>query len=366
MTEPYTTGAAKATPKTKATVAQAPATAKRRRPTLRDIAQQAGVSEAAASFAVNGKPGVSDETRARVQAVAEELGWTPSYAAKVLSGAASNTIGLVISRSAQAFGTESFFLRLMTGMQDVLSRRRYALLLQVIGSVSEEIETYRRWHTENRVDGVVLVDLMTSDPRPAALAEMGLPAILAGGPDPTGSIPSVSVDDAAAMRVIMNHLHETGRERVVYISGNRTLRHIDTRLTAFEESVTELGFAAGHSVSTDFSTAAGASATEAALKSGQLPDAMIFDNEVLTIAGLGVISRLGLTVPDDVAVVTWENTAVCEATNPTISALHRDPFSFGSDIAERLLEILEGGEVADYAEHVPGLIIRESTAKSTK
>jgi DNA-binding LacI/PurR family transcriptional regulator len=93
--------------------------------------------ETAASFALNGKPGVSEETRRRVLAVVEELQWTPNHAAQVLSGARSMTIGLAVARSVQDVGSELFFLRLITGMHTVLSARRYGLLFQVAESVED-------------------------------------------------------------------------------------------------------------------------------------------------------------------------------------------------------------------------------------
>lgn len=334
-----------------------------RRVTLRDIAAKVGVSEAAASFALNGKPGVSDETRRKVLAVADELEWSPNHAARVLSGARSGTIGLVIARSIQDVGTESFFLRLMTGIQDVLSRRQFGLMLQVVGSVQEEIATYRRWNVEGRVDGVVLVDLRTDDPRPEVLASMGLPAIIAGGPDPRHILPAVSIDDSAAMSVIMQHLHDYGHERVVYICGNETMLHVSRRIDAFRESISRLGSIDGHSVSTDFSPGAGAAATAAIMQSGQRPSALVYDNEILALAGIGALGRLGLRIPDDVSVVVWEDTAVCRAVEPPLTALQRDTFGFGADVAERLLEILDGGSVTDYEERLPALDIRASSAR---
>lgn len=334
-----------------------------RRLTLKDIAARAGVSEAAASFALNDKPGVSERTRARVRAVADELDWQPSHAARVLASSRSNTVGMVISRSAQSFGTESFFLRLITGLQEVLSRRRYAMLLQVIGSVDEEIATYRRWASESRVDAVVLVDLRVDDPRPAALVEIGLPAIVAGGPDPTGLLPSVFVDDAAAMRAVMEHLRAQDHRAVVYVCGATELQHIAARVGSFRKYLTEYGFDEGHEVTTDFSASMAAAATEAALTARQRPTAMIYDNEVMALAGLGVISRLGLRVPQDVAVVSWEDGAVCSAFEPGLTALTRDAFAFGADVAERMLQLIDSGDLGDYAEHVPSLVVRASTQR---
>src|SRR3954466_11514793 len=152
-----------------------------RRPTMKDIAQRAGVSQSAVSFALNGRPGVSEVTRDRVRRVAEQLGWRPSAAARALSGEGSATVGLVVARPADTPGVDSFFLQLISGIQEVLSERHLGLLFQVVDDVADECGVYRRWWAEHRVDGVLVVDPRTDDARPGLLDELGLPAVVIGG-----------------------------------------------------------------------------------------------------------------------------------------------------------------------------------------
>lgn len=337
--------------------------ARPRRLTLRDIAKLAGVSETAASFALNGKPGVSDETRRRILAVADEHGWVPHHAAKVLTGARSGTVGLVIARSARDVGSESFFLRFMTGLQSVLSGRRQALLLQVVDSVEAEIETYRMWQVAGRVDAVVLVDLRVDDPRPDALADLGLPALIAGGPDPRRRLPAVAIDDREPMRRIVTHLHETGHDSIAYVCGEGEMLHIARRVDAFHAGARTLGMSGHMVMSTDFSSSSAAKATRLLLSSDDRPTALVYDNEILAVAGVGEIRRLGLATPADVCVVVWEDTPIASAMEPPLTALSRDAFAFGSDVATRLIAILDGTDdaTADTVESVPELIERTSS-----
>ncbi|NEE02638.1 LacI family transcriptional regulator [Phytoactinopolyspora halotolerans] len=335
---------------------------KRQRPTLRDIAARVGVSETAASFALNGKPGVSEETRRRVLAVAEELQWTPNHAAQILSGARSSmTIGLAVARSVQDVGSELFFLRLISGMHTVLSRQHYGLLFQVVGTVDEELELYRRWAYEKRVDGLVLVDLRIDDPRPRAVAELDVPAIVAGGPDPAGTVPSVSIDDTAAMQTVMEYLSSRGHRRVAYVSGSASLLHVHRRAEAFLNAGREYQLDAADVLQTDFSAEASTRATQRLLATDGRPSAVIYDNEVLAVAGMGEIQAAGLRVPADVAVVTCEDTPICKAVQPALTALHRDTWGFGADIAEHLLNLIEGNLDPGAVEQVPELIVRDST-----
>lgn len=333
-----------------------------KRPLLRDIAARVGVSETAASFALNGRPGISDETRRRVLAVVEEMGWRPSYAARVLSGARSRTVGLVLSRTAATAESDLFFMRLMTGMQATLGRVQYGLLIQNAETPEDELEVYRTWHAERRVDGVVLADLRADDPRPRAVVDLGLPAVLAGGPDPEGLVPSVSIDDTAAMNLVLDHVRELGHRRVAYVCGPPDLLHVRRRVQAFEAAVRRHQLGEGDVASTDFTSRSAAEATRSLFAGDAAPTALICDNEVLAVAAVATLRALGLSVPDDVAVVSCEDTPVCTAMQPQLTALHRDTHGFGVDVAAHLLRRLDGEPPADSQEQTPELVVRGSTA----
>lgn len=95
-----------------------------KRPTITDIAREAGVSKGAVSYALNGRPGVSEATRHRITAIARELGWAPSETARALSGGRAGAVGMVLDRPADVLGVEPLFLALLTGIQRELGRRR--------------------------------------------------------------------------------------------------------------------------------------------------------------------------------------------------------------------------------------------------
>ena len=135
-----------------------------KRPTIADIARRAGVSKGAVSYALNGQPGVSEATRQRILAIAEEIGFNPNSAARALSGAAANAVGLALCRPARILGVEPFFMELISGVEAELSARSYALTLQVVADQDAEIAVYRRWWGERRVDGVL--DLRPARRRP--------------------------------------------------------------------------------------------------------------------------------------------------------------------------------------------------------
>ncbi|WP_045747170.1 LacI family DNA-binding transcriptional regulator [Actinoplanes rectilineatus] len=333
---------------------------RRHRPTLKDLAARLGISESAASFALNGRPGVSEETRRRVLDLAKELQWAPHHAARTLSGITSMTVGFVLTRDVREFGMESFYLRLLTGAQSVLSTRGYGLLFQMTSAVDEELAVLRRWSEERRVEGVIISDLRRGDPRPAYLKELGLPAVLAGGPDPKKLLPCVTVDDAAAMRLIVDHLRATGHRRLAYVSGPADLLHVHRRIAAFRKaaagSLAEPGV-----IGTDYGDEQGLAATRWLIEAPVRPDAVVFDNEVLAVAGVRALRSAGLSVPADISVVSCEDSAICTALQPSLTAVQRDPAVFGEAVAAKLLRLIHDEPVPDADAQQPNLAVREST-----
>src|SRR5215216_177055 len=116
---------------------------RRARPTIADVAERVGVSEAAVSFAVNGRPGVGEETRTRILRAAEELGWRPSAPARALTQARAGAIGLVLERQSDHLEVDAFFVCFLAGVERTLAARDYALLLQVVSpNGSDSLDAY--------------------------------------------------------------------------------------------------------------------------------------------------------------------------------------------------------------------------------
>ncbi|WP_393074838.1 LacI family DNA-binding transcriptional regulator [Streptomyces sp. LN704] len=334
-----------------------------RRPTMKDIAQRAGVSQSAVSFALNDRPGVSEITRDRVRRVAEQLGWRPSTAARALSGEGAATVGLVVARPADTLGVDSFFLQLISGIQEVLAERHLGLLFQVVEDVGDECAVYRRWWAEHRVDGVLVVDPRTDDPRPDLLEELGLPAVVIGGVPDTRhpGMSTVWADDAGAMASVVGELYALGHRRIAHIAGLPGLAHTERRIRTLRAEAERRGLSEVRSLTTDYSDSEGAAVTRRVLESGAPPTALVYDNDVMAVAGVATATELGFLVPRDVSVVAWEDSALCRMVRPWLSALSRDTVEFGRTAARELTALLDGGPARTVQVPVPRLIEREST-----
>ncbi|MFD7234570.1 LacI family DNA-binding transcriptional regulator [Streptomyces syringium] len=338
-----------------------------RRPTMKDIARRAGVSESAVSFALNDRPGVSAATRDRVRRVAEELGWQPSTAARALSGEGSATVGLVLARPARTLGVESFFLQLVSGVQEALAVRRLGLLFQVVEDLDAECAVYRRWWAERRVDGLLVVDPRDDDPRPALLDGLGLPAVFIGaldgvGEGPHGAISNLWADDTGGMASIVGHLYDLGHRRIVHIAGLPELAHTRRRIDSLRAEADRRALPDVVSVTTDYSDAQGAAATRRVLAAAHPPTAIVYDNDVMAVAGLAVAAERDLSVPRQLSIVAWDDSVLCRNTHPALTALARDTAGFGKRAAEQLIALLDGGPARRVRDVAPRLTARESTA----
>ncbi|MGC4814128.1 LacI family DNA-binding transcriptional regulator [Micromonospora sp. DT228] len=333
-----------------------------KRPTIADVARHAGVSKGAVSYALNGQPGVSEATRQRILAIATEIGFSPSSAARALSAATAGAVGLALCRPARILGVEPFFMALISGVEAELSARSYALTLQVVADPDAEIAVYRRWWGERRVDGVLVCDLRTDDRRIAALEQLQLPAVVIGGPGGTGALASLWSDDAAALTETVEYLVALGHRRIARVAGLPDLRHTEIRTDAFAAVCRRLDLADAVTVWSDYTGEEGGRATRRLLSSAQRPSAVIYDNDVMAIAGLSVAQEMGLTVPGDLSIVAWDDSPLCRLVHPPLTALGRDISAYGAHAARQLLAVIGGAPVSRVQDETPQLTPRGSTA----
>lgn len=329
--------------------------------TIAEIAERAGVSPGAVSFALNGRKGVSESTRARILLVADELGWEPGAAAKSLTAKKTNSVGLVLARDPMNLGVESFFMQFLAGMESELGPRGYALLLQVAPDTASELKTLRRWRTTRRVDGALLVDLRVDDPRAAYFAaHPEFPSVAVADPTAAPGLTTIWTDDAEAMREAVRALAALGHRRIARTAGLTDLVHTKIRDAAFHEEITALG-CEGVLLHTDYSPDQGAEVTAEALSAEHPPTAFVYDNDIMAIAALGVFARAGLRVPDDVSVIAWDDSLICRHTVPKLTTLSHDVVAFGAHAARRLFDVLGGASPDAFLDSTPRLEVREST-----
>nr|WP_201470755.1 LacI family DNA-binding transcriptional regulator [Microbacterium hydrocarbonoxydans] len=336
--------------------------ARPKRVTITDIARLAGVSPGAVSFALNGRPGVSELTRQRILEIADEHQWQPSSAARALVGARAGVIGFAVNRPADTLGTEAFFTDLIAGAQSALADHRMAMQMVLVPSIEEEVATYRRWCSANQVDGVIVIDPRDDDPRLAVLTDLGLPAVVIGSyASAEIEPPTIWLDDSRVAHELFDHLSGLGHRSIAYIAGPEEFQHTRLRTDVLAELATR--GVVGETITTDFSPSAAAATTRRLLSRTDRPTAIVYDNDVMAIAGLRVTQEMGLSVPADLSLASFDDSVVAGLVHPSITCITRDTFGLGAQAAAFLLEQIDDPErLADRVGSLPQLTVRESTA----
>jgi DNA-binding LacI/PurR family transcriptional regulator len=325
---------------------------------MSDIARRVGVSRVAVSYALNGRPGVSDDLRERVREVAQELGFTAHRAAVALHGAAADVVGLALRRTSAALRSEVFRRQFIAGLQMELYARGYGLALQFVEHTDEEIALYRRWHAERRVDGVILCDLRTGDPRLDAVRELTLPAVVAGGAGELPGLANLSTDEQAGAAKIAGLLSALGHRRIARVSGPPDLAHTAARTAAL---ATAFGADAVLTVAADYTGEAAATATRRILSGRDRPSAIVYDNDLMALAGLGVAAEMHVAVPGAVSILAWEDSPLCQLVHPALTVLQRNITDYGMRTARLLFELLDGRPPRSVRYGNATLVVRDST-----
>ena len=336
------------------------------RPTIADVARAAGVSIGAVSFALNGRPGVAEATRARIVQVARDVGWTPSRQARSLSTSRALAVGLVIARPPELLAADPFFPAFIAGVETVLAEQDTSLVLQVVSDVHEE-RAYRRLVADRRADGVFLTDLRIDDPRLPLLRELGLPAVVLGRAQrhddqrhPPHHPPAVVVDDAPGIRAAVEHLVDLGHTRIAHVAGPGRFVHGASRRAAWEEAMTAAGLRADLCVVADFSAADGARATSELLARTDAPTAVVYANDAMAIAGTAAASAAGVEVPAGLSVTGFDDVELAPHVHPALTTVRTDPVATGRAAATSLLALVGGGAPADVELPPPHLVVRQS------
>lgn len=315
-----------------------------KRTTIADVAARAGVSKMAVSFALNGQPGVSEQTRQRVIEAADSLGWRPNSAARSLSVDRAGAVGLVLARSADSLETETFYLRLLAGIESELSATSTALSLQIAQDPEREAQIYRALAAERRVDAVLLTDVLIGDPRIPLLHELGLPAVVLGD-EPCG-FPTLGSDDAGANELVLDHLQGLGHTRVARVTESAGREYTQRRNRSFLDGLERRGMTG--EVREGLATAAlGETATAAFLASPDRPTAIVYDSDLLAVAGLEVLRSADVSVPDAMSVVAWDGSILSQIVRPRLTSVKRDVMALGREAGRQLLLAAATGYVGD-------------------
>jgi DNA-binding LacI/PurR family transcriptional regulator len=333
-------------------------------PTIEMVAAKAGVGRQTVSYAINRPQRVAPETLARVRAAIDELGYRPNRVARSLRTQATRTIGYRVQPTPH--GVPSPVLdRFVHALAGTARREGYNILLCAAEDDAEELEVYDELIQSAAVDAFVLSDPVYADPRPAWLAERGVPSVSFGriwGLEHASAW--VDVDGAAGTRAAVDHLVDNGHRDIAFLGQPKDRATVDDRFRGWQSAMRE------HGLSTRGLTIRGAARSlEAArelaaklLDSSRRPTAVVASHDLLAIACYHEAERVGLRVGANLAVVGFDDSLSASMAQPALSSVSQPLETVGKEIIRLVVGILAGNLPADHEVILPpNLVIRESS-----
>jgi DNA-binding LacI/PurR family transcriptional regulator len=321
------------------------------RPTLEEVAMRAGVGRGTVSRVINGSPRVSDRAKAAVEAAIAELGYVPNRAARALAGNRTDAIALAIPEAETRLFAEPYFSDIIRGVGAELADTDMQLLLTLIRTPKERAR-FAQYLTAHRVGGVLLVSVHEDDPLPDLLERLEMPAVLNGRRSDLESVSYVDADNVGGARAAVAHLIARGRRRVATITGPPDMYVARCRLDGYHQAVAEAGLDLADSLVArgDFTEEGGRRAMRDLLVRSPGIDGVFAASDVMAAGARAVLRESGRTVPDDVALVGFEDSAIARHMDPALTSVRQPTEEMGRTMARVLLE--EIAEQASVRRHV--------------
>jgi DNA-binding LacI/PurR family transcriptional regulator len=329
------------------------------RPTLEAVAARAGVSRATVSRVVNGGAGVRGALAERVRAAVDELGYIPNQAARTLVTRRNGAIAVVVAEPESRFFTDPFFAQQVRGISRELAAHDNQLVLLLTGGAADH-DRVGRYLTGGHVDGALIFSLHADDSLPVLARKAGVPTVIGGRPtwpDPDAHRRTLYVDcdNRGGARDAVRRLLALGRRRIVHIAGPLDQPASVDRLDGFGDLLPGVG--AAMIAEGDFTPEGGARAMELLLERSPDLDGVFAASDVMASGALRVLRARGRRVPEDVAVVGFDDmVSVAEWTDPPLTTIRQDIEEMGRLMAQLLLHALEPASDPDGVPAVSSII----------
>ena len=336
-------------------------TAKRRPgPRIEEVARVAGVSKSTVSRVINDEQYVSAKAREAVHAAIAELGYSPNQAARALAGNRANAIALVVSEPTGRVLSDPFFAGVLRGIHAELAGRHMQLLLMM--SQPSDTSDLVMYLSSGHVDGALLVSLHGDDPLVPMLAEIGLPVVSGGRPLGSTSVPFVDSDNFTGALDATRHLVSLGRERIGTVAGPKDMAVGADRLSGFKRGLAEAKIASDLVVHGDFTPESGARAMERLLQKAPDLDAVFVAADIMALGALQVLHAQGKRVPEDVAVIGFDDSVFATTATPPLTTIRQDVEELGRTMTWRLLSELAGEAGLPPSLLLPTSLIKRASA----
>jgi DNA-binding LacI/PurR family transcriptional regulator len=311
--------------------------------TLREVAEEAGLSVSAVSMALADHPRIGDDTKERVRRIASELGYVANSAGRALRARRADAIAVIVPNTSHHVFGHSYFMHVLTGVNDVAISRDAQLVISTDPDDAHGAVAYERVMRSGSVDGAIVTSASVSDPGIARLVATGLPVVLLGRFPHLPDAVSVGVDDRAAERLATEHLiSRHGCRELVHLSGPLDHQTAIDRRDGFLDAARDAGVA-GRVFEGDFSEESGRRLARAIADTRF--DGLVAANDEMAFGAMTELQDAGRRIPHDLAIVGFDDFGLSRVTNPSIATIHVPAESMARLAAEQLFELVAGADI---------------------
>lgn len=344
------------------------------RVTIKDVAERAGVSKTAVSFAFNDPSRLAEATVQKIMRVAKELGYAPHPIARSLNIGRTGVLGLLLPQDIPTVLENPFFTQFMRGTGRICDEQGLSLMLvpPVKGSMLKAVN-------HAAVDGFVVIGLESEDPVVSILRQRHVPFVMVDSEVPADGIPCVNIDDYAGARAAMMHAITQGHRRVAIVafeSGKeeRWREYTGTlhrRLSGFLDALATIGLSLDEPgvqiLECENSMEGGADALGRLWRASSRPSVVLAMSDIIALGVMEAAHKRGLAIPEDLSVIGYDDILQARLANPPLTTVHQPMVEKGEQAAELLVKLLrgtaKGGESTNERRTLPTrLVIRASVA----
>ncbi len=330
-------------------------------PSIREVAEQAGVSLGTVSNVLNRPEVVAEATRLRVQEVIEQLGFVRNGSAHQLRAGHSHHLGLVVLDV-----TNPFFTEVARGVEDAANEAGYVVILCNSDSSPEKEGRYLHVLQEQRTAGVLITPVQNDVAYLQRLRQRDIAIVLLDRPSQARDLCSVAIDDALGGELAARHLLELGHRRIAFVSGPLSIRQYAERRRGARRAIKMAGFDPNEILSEIIAAQnarSGEQCVETLLTHTRQPTAIFCANDLLALGVMRGLGQRGIKIPSDIALIGYDDVEFASMLSPALTSIRQPKYQLGRAAAELLLHEIGEAEKHQHTQimYQPELIVRAST-----
>lgn len=337
----------------------------RKRSTLEDVATAARVSRATVSRVVREVPGVDEQIVKRVKSAIQKTGYKANFAARALASGKTQNVAIIFQENFGDLFMNGFWGQVLEGIHSVLEPADLQMTFLI--NNEQHGKSIPQYLLSNHADGVIFLGTSVDDKLPLLLKRNHIPVVTHGEPYRGSQVSRVIKDEYAIGDIAAQVLIDSGCKNLGAISGNSKIVASNARIEGFATGLKSRGYTLQSKCieSGDFTYRGGYKAIETLLKRNPKIDGVFIASDMMAVGALENLHRLKKKIPDDISLVSCDNSPVGEFTNPKLTTIHCNPFQEGASSARLLRDLIEGESVRSLI-FPPELKLRDSTKTITR